>query len=148
MKHKSKLSEMLIAFCICTTGITLLEGIMGMLFFPEETLSYKAFFAPPIFGVISVFLGFVTWSPNELSVKQVIFRRVLHLLLIEGMVYGLNYISGNIFSIGVSVALVFGVAAVYVMVQVILWINDRRSANNFNQKLKEYQTNQQNYLEQ
>ena len=60
MKSKSKMIEMLVAFCICTTCITLLEGFMGMLFAPEEMLSYQAFFLPPIFGGISVFLGFVT----------------------------------------------------------------------------------------
>ena len=38
MKLKQKLFDMLISFCVCTTCITLLEGIMGILFFPDVTM--------------------------------------------------------------------------------------------------------------
>lgn len=44
MNHKSKLVEGLMSFCICTACITILEGVMGMLFFPNEKLGYEAFF--------------------------------------------------------------------------------------------------------
>lgn len=143
MKYKSKLSEMLIAFCVCTACITILQGVLGMLFYPEEQLRYDAFFTPPLFGAISILFGLVTWSKKELSVKQVLFRRVIHLLLIEGMVFGLNYLVGNIFPLKESVVLALGIAAVFVAVYVILWINDKRSADSFNQKLKEYQAAQE-----
>lgn len=139
MNCKSRFSEAVIAFCVCTTCITILEGILGMLFFPEEHLDYGAFFAPPIFGALSVLFGTVTWSKKELSVKQILFRRAIHLLLIEGMVFGINYISGNVFPTVVCVVLFISIAVVFVMVYVILWINDRKSAALFNQKLKEYQ---------
>lgn len=55
------------------------------------------------------------------------------------MFFGLNYVLGIVFPIEVCVALAFGIALVFVMVYVILWINDRNSARVFNQKLKEYQ---------
>lgn len=139
MNHRSKFSEALISFCVCTACITILEGIMGILFFPEEQLNYGAFFSPPLFGAFSILLGMVTRSKKELSVKQVLFRRGIHLLLIEGMVFGLNYAAGIVFPPIVSAMLVVGIAVVFVMVYVILWINDQKSAALFNQKLKEYQ---------
>lgn len=139
MKHKSNFSEAVMSFCVCTTCITILEGILGVIFFPEMKIDYGAFFSPPLFGAISVLLGGVTRSKKELSVKQVLFRRVIHLLLIEGMVFGVNYLAGTIFPAAVSIALMFGIAVVFVMVYVILWGIDRRSATLFNQKLKEYQ---------
>ena len=139
MKSKSKMIEMLVAFCICTTCITLLEGFMGMLFAPEEMLSYQASFLPPIFGAISVFLGFVTWSDKELSIKQDLFRKVLHLILIEVVVFASNYIGGKFVSTLFNVVLLVSIAFIYVMVHVILWIDSQRSATLFNQKLKEYQ---------
>lgn len=138
-KFKSKVSELLIAFCVCTACITILEGVLGGIFFPEETLDYGAFFSPPLCAGISVLLGVVTWSKKELSVKQVLFRRMIHLLLIEVMVFGLNYATGNVFSTIVNIVLAIGIAIVFVAVYLILWINDRKSADLFNQKLKEYQ---------
>lgn len=139
MKHKSNFSEAVMSFCVCTTCITILEGILGVIFFPEMKIDYGAFFSPPLFGAISVLFGVVTRSKKELSVKQVLFRRAIHLLLIEGMVFGVNYLAGTIFPAAVSIALMFGIAVVFVMVYVILWGIDRRSATLFNQKLKEYQ---------
>lgn len=88
MRIKKNISEFMMAFFVCTTCITILEGILGMIFFPEERLPYEAFFSPPLFGFLSVLLGLVTKSKKELSVRQILFRRALHLLLIEGMVFG------------------------------------------------------------
>lgn len=139
MNEKTKLSELVMAFCICTTGITILEGVLGMLIYPDELVPYNAFLTPPMFGLISVLLGIVTWSKKELTVKQILIKRLLHLILIEVMVFGLNYISGIIFPLHVSVILAFGIALVFVGVYFILWFIDRRSADMFNIKLKQYQ---------
>ena len=139
MQSKSKISEALIAFCVCTACITILQGVLGALFYPDEKLGYDAFLTPPLFGLFSVILGVVPWSQKELSVKQVLIRRAIHLLLIEGMVFGLNYVVGNRFSIVVNLALAIGIAVVFVTVYLILWINDKKSADLFNQKLKEFQ---------
>ena len=57
MNYKSKLIEELISFCICTTCITILEGVMGMFFFPDVLVDYGAFFSPPIFGALGVLLA-------------------------------------------------------------------------------------------
>lgn len=139
MNQKSKFSELIIAFCVSTTCITLLQGTMGMFFFPEELLTYDAFFSPPICGALSVLFGVVTWTKRELSVKEVLVRRGIHLLMIEGMVFGLNYLAGNIFSPVVSITLAVGIAVIFVMVYFVLWLLDRKSANLFNQQLKQFQ---------
>lgn len=139
MKNKSDFRDAFMAFCVCTTCITLLEGTMGILFYPDELLDYKAFFAPPVFAVFSVILGLLTRTDKELTVRAVICRRVIHLLLIEGMVFGLNYLGGAVFPPMVSAVLVVGIALVFVTVYVILWLVDKNSAMEFNRKLKEFQ---------
>lgn len=139
MNRQSKLSEMMMAFFVSTACITILEGTMGMLFFPDEKLTYHAFFAPPIMGLCSVLFGFVTWSKKELTIKETLLRRGIHLLLIECLVFGLNYVEGIIFPFKVAISLILGIAAVFVAVYVVLWVNDSRSAKRFNKKLREYQ---------
>ena len=139
MNRQSKLSEMMMAFFVSTACITILEGIMGMLFFPDEELTYKAFFAPPVMGLFSVIFGFVTWSKKELTIKETLLRRGIHLLLIECLVFGLNYVEGIIFPFKVAISLILGIAVVFVAVYVVLWVNDSRSAKRFNKKLREYQ---------
>lgn len=140
MRIKKEAADFLTAFFICTTCITFLEGIFGMIFFPDMELGYDAFFSPPLFAFFSVLFGLVTKSKKELTVKQVWLRRGIHLLLIEGLVLGLNYSAGTVFEPVVLFALIISIAVVFAAVYVIMWINDRRSAAIFNEKLKQYQS--------
>lgn len=142
MRNKSILAEEMKAFFVCTTCITILEGIFGMLFFPQMKLGYDAFFSPPIFGLFSVLFGFVNYSKKELSIRQVLFRRFIHLLMIEGLVFGLNYASGMIFLPFVAGILAVSIALVFITVYAALWFMDRRSAMLFNEQLKMYQSRQ------
>ncbi len=139
MRIKNGMAEFLTAFFICTTCITFLEGIIGMLFFPEEKFGYEAFFSPPLFAFFSILFGLVVKSKKELSVKQVIFRRFLHFLMIEALVLGLNYMAGRKYTPIALFTLVFSIAFVFVSVYFFIWLNDRRSAALFNEKLKQYQ---------
>ena len=140
MKKNDMLTEWLMAFFVCTACITILEGILGMIFFPNERLGYEAFFSPPLFGLFSVIFSLVTYSKKELSIRQVLFRRCLHLLMIEGLVFALNYASGLIFEPLFALALGVSVAIVFISVYTALWFIDRRSAMLFNQQLKVYQS--------
>jgi len=139
MKHKSEIMEALMSFCVCTACITILEGVMGVLFFPDVKVDYGAFFSPPIFGALSVLLSVVTYSKKEQSVTEIIIRRVLHLVLIEATVFGINYAVGVVYPTIVIVTLALGIAVVFVLVYVIIWLDDRKSADEFNRKLKEFQ---------
>lgn len=139
MKNRKDFFEPIIAFMVCTACITIMEGIVGMLFFPDQKMGYEAYFSPPIFGFCSVLFGFVTHSKKELSVKQVLIRRGIHLLLIEGLVLGVNYAAGAIFNPLTTWVLALAIAVVFVVVYVVLWLNDRRSAILFNENLKRYQ---------
>lgn len=141
MNGKSSLSELVMAFFVCTTCITILEGVVGMLFFPQVELSYAAFFSPPLFGFFSVGFGLINYSRKELGIGQVLFRRLLHLLMIEGLVFGSNYAAGMTFTPVLAGVLAFCVALIFVAVYVVLWFNDRRSAMVFNRQLKIYQKN-------
>lgn len=130
----------MMAFFVCTACITILEGVIGMLFFPELRFGYDAFFSPPIFGFFSVLFGLVTKSKKELSVKQMLFRMALHLNLIEILVFGLNYMSGMVFEPVAAVVLALSIALIFAAVYLVMWINDRKSAVLFNEKLKLYQS--------
>lgn len=139
MKDKSRIREMAEAFFVCTTCICILQGILGMLLYPEDKLTYDAFLVPPIFGVASVLFGIVTWSKEEQTVKQVLIRRAIHLVLIEILVFGVNYLAGNRFPLAEAAILAIGIAMVFVLVYVITWLFDRKSAREFNENLKKYQ---------
>lgn len=143
MKNKGLLLEFTLVFFIVTGCITILSGILGSIFLSDVRFGYEAFLSPPFFGFLSALSGLITKSGKELSIRQMVFRNCLQLLSIEVMVFGVNYVYGTTFSRELSVILAIGIAFIYLLVHVILWLNDRRSAMEFNTKLAEFQKKQQ-----
>ena len=139
MKFRAAFSEMLVGFCVSTTFICILQGVLGCIFMPDVKLDFGVLLSPPLFGFLSTLLGVVEFSSRELTVRQVLIRRVIHLLLIEGMVFGLNILVGNGFTFWMAVLLALGIAVVYICVYVVLWVDELRYARVFNEKLKEFQ---------
>lgn len=131
--------EHIITFLVITALITILEGILGCLFLPEVRFGFEAYFSPPLFGLLSTLTGLVLKSKKELTIRQVLFREFLQLLLIEAIVFGTNYVCGNRFDISLNISLALSIAVVFVLVHVILWLNDRRVARMFNEQLKIFQ---------
>lgn len=139
MKGKHILSELVTAFFISTTLITLGSGILGSIYFKEASFGYESFLSPPIFGLLSSFFGLVSYSRKELSIAQAVLRKGIHLLLIEAMIFGLNYFSGVIFTPGFSVILAIFIMFIFIAVHVIVWLNDKWTANAFNKELELFQ---------
>lgn len=143
MKNKGGFTRIIMAFFVCTSCITILEGVIGMLFFPQITFRYEAFFSPPLFGLFSTLFGVVNYSRKELSIKQVLIRRFFHLLMIEGLVFGTNYSAGTLLFQPLFVCtLAISIAFIFILVYVVLWLGERQSAMQFNEKLKVYQSRQ------
>ena len=136
---KEKVTEAIMSFFVITAAICILEGILGVLFVPEEQLNYKAFFTPPLFALLSVLCGIVTIAKREFSMKQAIVRKIIHLILIELMVFGINYMEGYVFSPLLNVVLMLGIGCIYALVCIVLYLNDRRIATLFNLELKKFQ---------
>ena len=139
MKSKEFLIEILMTFFVVTACITMLGGFLGMFFQPDIKFGYEAFLSPPLFGFLSALSGLVTKSRKELTIKQMLFREFLQLLLIEAMVFGANYVAGTTFEPELSITLACSIAVIFVLVYVVMWLNDQRSAMLFNEKLKEFQ---------
>lgn len=141
MRTKDLLTELVIVFCIVTTGITILEAILGTVFYPDVVFGFEAYWGPPFFGILSTLAGLVTKSRKELSAGQMLFRQFLQLLLIEGIVFGVNFVCGTMFSASQAAILAIAIAVIFVFVYFVFWLNDQRSARLFNEKLKEFQEN-------
>lgn len=59
--------------------------------------------------------------------------------MIEGLVFGLNYLSGVVFEPADAVTLALSIAVVFMTVYAVMYINERRSALRFNEELKRFQ---------
>lgn len=134
----------MIAFCSITTGLCIAEGVLGIILLPDERLSFSAFLIPPAFGLLTVLTGLVMESRRELSAKQTLLRMFIQLLLIEGEVFGVNFLLGNHFTPVQAGIVAIEIAGIFVFVYFVMWLNGRYVAGEFNRRLAALQGKESN----
>ncbi len=125
------------AFLISHVLITIIVGAAGMFLSPDTQLGYWAYFIPLLYAVLCVIPGFVMYSKKELTIGQVVVRKVVQLVLIEGIILGLLAIFGSLESVKVVVTVIISVVIVYVTVNLIEWISEVRDTNMMNEMLSQ-----------
>ena len=133
-------------YTLLVTLITVLMIILGNLLDRDRVFSYDAFFSPLIYALIGTVATMITRSDKELSVRSLIIRKVISLLLIEGAIIFLALNADTIPTekSWVLPGIVLGVFVVFVLTHVIQYFIDRKEAEKLNADLSRYQERQMN----
>ena len=143
-KRKEYLIRAFRLYTLLVTLITVLMIILGSLLDRDRVLSYDAFISPLLYALIGTAATAVTWTEKELSIRKLIIRKAIALLLIEGAILFVALKSDTIPTEKnwVVPCLLAGVFAVYVLSHIILYFIDRREAEKISADLARYQENQ------
>jgi len=142
MHGKDFLKDSLICFFIIVTCVNVATYILGSKFDSGANITYEAFLSPVFFGACSSIPNFVMYSRHELSVKEIIVRKILQLVLLEALLYFVVSFGGNIpisDDRNVAVAFMAVVFIIFVVVHVITYVIDLGVARAMNSDLKEFQ---------
>ena len=145
-KRKELLIHALRLYTLLVTLITVMMIILGNLLDRGRVFSYDALVSPLIYALIGTAATMITRSDRELSVRNLIIRKVISLLLIEGAVI---FIALNADTIPtekswVLPSLALGVFVIFVLAHIILYFIDRKEAEELNADLSRYQERQMN----
>jgi uncharacterized membrane protein YhaH (DUF805 family) len=140
---KERLGEAFRLYFILVTLITILLMVVGMLFDSDRTLSYDAYFSPLFYAFIGVIPVFFFQSDKELSMKRLIIRNVLYVLIVEAAILLIVFKAPNIPSdrIEVVISIAVGVLVVFILSLIVEYIFELTQANEMNTYLEEYQKN-------
>ena len=140
-KNKNTATDFLLSFFIITACITIMEAVIGTIFMPGERFGFEAFFSPPLFGFLSALSSVVTFSRRQLSAGAMAVRLFLQLAMIEAMVLLINFFLGNweLFTAPMILTLILGIALIFCVVYLVMWLNERRISRLFNERLLEFQ---------
>ena len=142
MSFKEHLKAVMSQFFVIATLINLAIFILGEIFRPDEKFGYEAFLAPIIYAAISLVPMLLMYSKKELTVKQHIFRELLHLISIEIILIFLG-LGAKILepeNIALTASFALSVFIIYVLVYVIAWLLDLNTARQINTDLKSFQS--------
>ena len=140
MRIKEKFGEAFRLYFILVTLITVLLMVLGLLFDSDRTFGYEAFVSPLIYAAVGVIPVFFFHSDKEISMKQLIIRRIIQELSVEALILLIVFNAPNIPSErpGVVIAIAAGVLVVFILSMVVEYIFELTQANEMNGYLEEY----------
>lgn len=132
--------KIMMSFFVSVTCICAAMALVGMTFETDTRFGYEAFLSPLIFGLLASIPTLVTYSKKELSVRQTAIRNLLHFVLLETVVLSVLYFGGMLTSVSMAISLGISILIIDLVVNLVLWINDKRIAKEFNSALKRLQS--------
>ena len=141
MQGKELLAKMFRNYFVLVTLINVVIFVSGSIAQPDARFGYSAFIMPLIYALAGILPQAVMYSRRELSIKEVLIRKIIQLLLIEllvnGIILGENALQPEYtdFLKTISVCVVL----VYVFANIISWVLDSASARTLTRELVEFQ---------
>lgn len=132
--------KIMMSFFVSVTCITVIMAFVGMVYDPDALFGYDAFLSPIIFGLIASLPSIIKYSKHDLTAKQAFVRNVIHFIFIEGLIISVLYFGGLITSFPMMVSLCLSILIAYVTVSLVLWTNDKKTANDINRALAHFQS--------
>ena len=145
---KERIKDILNSFFITVTLINVAMLVLGKLLEPDQVFGYEAFMYPLIYGLIGTIPSVVIRDKKELSVKQELIRKVMNMLLIIvlmlAFMFGGREITSELIAaaVGVSISIVI----IFVLVNLIIWWFDLKTAKDMTEDLLKYQEKQENVI--
>jgi len=133
------IKKVMMSFFVTITCITVTMALMGIIFEPDTRFGYEAFLSPLIFGALASLLLLVKYSKRELSLKQAVIRSIIHFVLLEVVILSVLTFEGLLTSMSMTISLGVSIFIIDLTVNLVLWINDKRTAKEFNDALKRLQ---------
>lgn len=133
------IKKIMMSFFISVTCICAAMALIGMVFEPGAKFGYDAYFSPLLFGALASLPSLVTYSKNELSLRQAAIRNVIHFVLLEVVILVALYYGGVLTSASMAVSLGVSIFIIDLIVNLVLWTNDKRTAEEFSGALRKLQ---------
>ena len=123
------------------TLITVAIMATGLVLDPAGRFGYEALSSPLVFAAAGALPTVVMYSRHELTVREVIVRKVIQLALIEALVLSIAFASPTIpVNSATAVAvLVVAIAVVFLLANAFTWLVDSASARKLTSQLQELQ---------
>lgn len=138
---KERIADTMRSFFIIVTLINVAMLVLGGILRPDQQFGYEAFAYPLIYGVITSIPGLLMGAKKEMSVAQAVIREIIQLMLIIVVLLVIMF-GGNIMSkdsLVPALSVVASVVVVFVLVNLIRWGLDKRTAEKMTADLEAFQ---------
>lgn len=141
MEFKRFLVKKLILFFMLSTLITAAVALIGTVYDSGARLSYGDLLTPIKYAALCLLPTLATWSRRELSIRALILRKAMVLLLLEAVILFIAFTSPVIDTARTEVVLTLAgsVIAIFALVNLFDWLRDSAEAKKLNRELAAFQ---------
>lgn len=137
---KEIMKRLLEVFLICHFMISMGIGISGSIMEPGAALKYEDLFEPAIMALLCTLPTLLTIHTDGLSMKQLVLRKIIQVLIVEGIVLSLIHFGTSGLHSVVEILIVFSaVLFVFAGVSLIDWASGYMEAKELNRMLVQMQ---------
>lgn len=136
MKMSEFVQKMIKDFLMIFASIIIIITILRQIYYPHMTFDLKSIYIIMAFSFISALLGFILYSPNDISEKKMRIRIAIHFFTLEILLIVLASVFDIVNSATDGIILALQIAAIYILVRLLSWKNDKKEAQQINEKLK------------
>ena len=141
MRGKELIRDMISTYFMLTTMILVVMTVLGTYFMPEVRFGYKEFEAPLTYAAWGTLPSIVLYAKKELTMKQMLVRKIIQLILIEVIVLVVA-LPADIIDRGNSaliISLIVCVFVIYLLTHIIEWYQDSVTAKKMTEELLLFQ---------
>lgn len=137
---KETIKKLAEVFLTCHFLISAAIGVCGLLLEPDTRLGYEDMFAPALMAFLCTLPTLLTVRNERLTLKQIVFRKIVQVLLVEIIVLSMIHFGFNgIDSVGSAVIVAAAVLLVFAGVSLADWARGYMDAEDLNRRLAELQ---------
>ena len=142
MKLKEFIKSTLASYFIIVTLVNVATLVLGSIFRPEQRFGYEAFLAPLLYGALGLIPVFIMYSPKELTIKQIVIRKIVQLIALEFILVLAGFGRENLKTENLALIASFALSVliIYVLVHVTSWVLNLEMARQLTMDLQSYQS--------
>jgi energy-coupling factor transporter transmembrane protein EcfT len=123
-------------FLIIFAAIIIIITILRQMYYPNSAFDLKSIYIIMAFSFISALMGFILYSPNDISEKKIRIRMVIHFFTLEILLIVLASVFDIVNNVVDGFILALQIAVIYILVRLLSWQKDKKEAQKINEKLK------------
>ncbi|ULT59285.1 DUF3021 domain-containing protein [Neobacillus drentensis] len=123
-------------FLIIFASIIIIITILRQIYYPHMSFELKSIYIIMAFSFISALIGFILYSPKDLSEQKMRLRIIIHFITLEILLIALASVFTIVNNALDGIILALQIAVIYFLVRLLSWKNDKKDAEKINEKLK------------
>lgn len=138
MKYSGLIKETIRDFLLIFASIIIIITILRQIYAPDADFELKTIFTIMVFSFLGALTGIILYTPHAISENKMRLRVIIHFFFLEGLLISLAVLLNLVYGTFGILLLALEIAAVYAIVRLLTYKNDKKEAQKINERLKAF----------